>query len=208
MKLPRLVALTPGDLERARFQRFLGRLAAAAGAGLPGLLVREPRPGDREWLELLEGVRAICDAHGVWLAVHDRAHLAAHVGADALHLGFRSLPPAAARTALRPGAMLGLSTHAGDAPAAWADADYLFHGPVRRTPSKEGLREPVGFDGLARSTALARRPVLAIGGLRPEDVAAALAAGAHGVAVLGGILATGDPAPATRAYLDALSAAA
>ena len=68
--------------------------------------------------------------------------------------------------------------------------------------------EPVGFDGLARAVAATDRPVLALGGMLAADVAPALRAGAHGVAVLGGILARADADDATRAYLDALAAPA
>ena len=93
---PALVALTPGDLERERIPAFLERLAGACSAGLPGLLVREPRLTDREWLALLEEVRSRRGAE-LWLGVHDRAHLVRAVEADGLHLGFRSLPPAVAR---------------------------------------------------------------------------------------------------------------
>jgi len=210
MDLPRLIALSPGDLERESLPAFLELVSAAVGAGLPGLLVREPRLSDRDWLAVVTEVRARCST--VWMGVHDRAHLAEPVGADALHLGFRSLSPARARAVVGAKMSIGLSTHAADdreQRRAWADADYLFHGPVRATPSKRGLCAPTGIDGLARAVAETDRPVIAIGGLQPEDAAPASTSGARGIAVLAGILGREDTravAAATKAYLDACSA--
>jgi thiamine-phosphate diphosphorylase len=202
VSLPRLVALSPGTLTGAALPGFLRAARAALGAGLPGLLLREPGLGDRECLELMSELRALCGPEA-WLACHDRAHLARLARADAVHLGFRSLPPAEVRAAL-PGLAIGLSTHAGDDGAEWGQADYLFHGPVRETPGKAAWQQPIGMAGLARGVLRAPRPVLAIGGLEPQDVAAVLGAGAHGLAVRRGVLAARDPARAVRAYRSAL----
>jgi len=203
--LPRLIALSPGELEQGGESAFLRALRGALAAGLPGLLLRESRLMDRAYLALAREVVSLCTAHGTpWLGVHDRAHLAAEVGADAVHLSFRSLRPAELRTWLDPSIALGLSTHADDAPAAWREADYLFHGPLHATPSKVGRLEPVGLAGLERALAHATRPVLALGGVTPRDVPPLRRLGVHGVAVRAGVLGAADPAGATRAYLEAL----
>ena len=89
--------------------------------------------------------------------------------------------------------------------ASWRGADYLFHGPVFATPSKQELLEPIGLAGLARACARTDRPILALGGVRPAHVGELRAAGAHGVAVLSGILGASDPGRATAAYLEALA---
>jgi len=201
--VPRLVALSPGDLEPSGCAAFLRRAAAALDAGLPGLCLREAELEDGAYLELFLRLRE--HAPEAWLAVHDRAHLARLAPADALHLGFRSLPPAEATRGRTP--PIGISTHASDlAPEAlesFSRAAYLFHGPVRDTPSKRGWQEPIGWAGLARGVRELPRPVVAIGGMRPEDGPEALRAGALGIAVRSGILGSPDPAAATRRYLEA-----
>ncbi len=201
---PRLLALTPGDLLPAAVPRLLAALDAARAAGLAGLLLREPGWSDGPLLELARTLRARLPAPG-WLALHDRPHVALAAGADALHLGFRSLEPAAARGLIGAQLSIGRSTHAGDPPSWWQGADYLFHGPVHATPSKEGWRAPIGCDGLRSACATSPLPVLAIGGLRPEDARAVLAAGAHGLAVRSGILGAADPGAAALRYLRALA---
>jgi thiamine-phosphate pyrophosphorylase len=203
--LPRLIALTPGDLAPDKFSAFLRALESALEAGLPGVLLREPRLPDRRYLELGREIARLRAARTpFWLAVHDRAHLAAELEADALHLSFRSLRPAELRPWLDPRLALGLSTHAHDDPGPWGEADYLFHGPLHATPSKAGRLEPVGFGGLSRALALARRPLFALGGVKPADVREVRRLGAHGVAVLSGVLGARDPARATTAFLEAL----
>lgn len=203
--LPRLIALSPGDLESGRRSVFLRALERALAAGLPGLLLREPRLSDKAYLELARELVARRAAHGaLWLGVHDRAHLAPELGADAVHLSFRSLRPAELRGWLDPRIALGLSTHAHDDAGTWSAADYLFHGPLHATPSKLGRLEPVGFEGLERALARTARPLLALGGVTPRDVPVLRRLGAHGVAVRAGVLGAEDPARATREYLEPL----
>jgi thiamine-phosphate pyrophosphorylase len=202
---PVLIALSPGELEARACAEFTRRAAAARRAGLAGLLLREPGLPERAWLALaLELVALFHSAADGWFAVHDRAHLAAACAADAVHLGYRSLSPAAVRPWLDPEIAIGLSTHAHDDPAGWVGADYLFHGPVLATPSKQGLLEPLGFEGLARGVqAAGATPVWGIGGLGPEQLAPALAAGARGVAARSAVFG-GDPARRMEPWLAAL----
>jgi len=196
---PPLVALSPGDLAPASVPGFLAKARAAIGAGLRAILVREPAMGDGALLDLALEVRRLLPAEG-WLGIHDRVHLAEAARADAVHLGFRSLEPSEARKILPEAIAIGLSAHAGDDETTWSAADYLFFGPVRATPSKEGLKEPVGFEELARAAARSPVPVWAIGGLRDVDVATCRAAGCAGIAVRAGILGAPDPAGAYAAY--------
>lgn len=203
--IPRLIALSPGDLERADGRLFLERVERALAGGLPGLLLREPGLSDRASLALGEALLALRARLSFWFAVHDRAHLARALGADALHLSFRSLAPREARRAAGEALRLGLSTHAGDDPAGWQGCDYLFHGPLHATPKPHAAPAPLGLEGLVQSAARARVPVLALGGVRPRDAGGLRARGLHGVAVRSGILQADDPEGAVRSYLEALA---
>ncbi|MGH2661142.1 MAG: thiamine phosphate synthase, partial [Actinomycetota bacterium] len=63
----------------------------------------------------------------------------------------------------------------------------------------------LGPDRLAEITRWSEgRPCVAIGGVRPEDVPAVLAAGAVGVAVVSGILGAQDVEAAARRYAEVL----
>jgi len=203
---PAILALSPGDLAPLGVERFVNAVARAVAAGLRGVVLREPGMEDGVTLALAQQLARVLEPHAGWLCVHDRVHLVAAAGAQATHLGFRSLPVDAAREALGSDCAIGVSVHAGDPPERWAGADHVFFGPVLDTPSKRGLVEPVGFDRLARFTSETETPVWAIGGLLPEHVATVREAGARGLAVRAGLLGAEDPASAARAYLEAWEA--
>lgn len=204
---PGLVALTPGDLGGADGARELERrVGLAFESGLRGLVLREKGLPDGAFLELARALRAILDPRlGGWLALHDRPHLAAACGADAVHLGGRSLPLHEVRAWLSRDLALGLSTHAGDDVETWRGADYLFHGPVLPT-RKPGARPAIGFEGLERAVRATERPVWGLGGLGPEHVRDALRAGARGIAVLSGALGRDDAARRVAEYVRAFAA--
>lgn len=210
---PRVLALSPGDLAPGDTGRFLAAVDAAVAGGLRGILLREARLDERAFEELARALRTRLDAavggedEPGWLGVHDRVHLAASTGADGVHLGFRSLAPRELPGFARD-LTVGFSAHAGDAADAWSGAHYLFYGPVHATPSKAGVVDPVGLDGLAEGVRRAEEQgmdVWALGGVAAEDVADCLRAGARGVAVLRGILKAEDPADAARRYQAAVA---
>ncbi len=205
--LPDLLAITPGRaLDRsaqAELVRVVGALGSACGARL-GLVLREPALTDGLYLELARQ----CRAHVAWLALHDRPHLVGAAGADAVHLGFRSLAPDDARRVLaRAGAehaSIGFSGHAHDPLTLCAAADYSTFSPIFATASKHGVLEPTGLAALAERCAELARPVFALGGITAETAAACVAHGARGVAALGAIFDARAPVAAALDLLAAL----
>jgi len=182
-RLPgRVLALTPGDLTADGVADLVRKVREAAGAGLDSILLREPALSDRATLELALELRDLLGETG-WLGIHDRVHLASVAGADAVHLGFRSLPIREARAICAESIALGFSAHAHDVPEAWDGADYLTFGPVFATPSKFGLVEPVGVDGLLQAVRSTSIPIFALGGIGAENAGALAATGCRGIAV-------------------------
>jgi thiamine-phosphate diphosphorylase len=140
--------------------------------------------------------------------VNDRLDVALAAGAAGAQLGRRSLPVAAARRLLGSHALLGYSAHdpAEAAAAAAEGTDFVLLGTIYRSASHAG-RAPAGPALVRETAARCARPVVAIGGITPARVADVLAAGAHGVAVLGGVWRVADEVAAARAYLAALEEA-
>jgi thiamine-phosphate pyrophosphorylase len=139
--------------------------------------------------------------------VNDRADLALLSRAAGVHLGQEDLPPAAARQLLGPHALIGFSTHTTRQVelAAREPIDYLAIGPVFGTRTKATGYDAVGVAMVAEAARLSNgRPVVAIGGITLETAPALIEAGASAVAVIGDLLATGDPAGRVAAYLRAL----
>ena len=144
--------------------------------------------------------------------LNDRLDVALAAGAAGVHLGPDDLPIWMARSAVPRGFLIGASV--GDEELAagelevvggrWQGADYWGVGPLRVTTTKADAGAALGIEGFREIVALARGlPCIAIGGLRPEDVAAVRGAGGVGVAVASGILGEADVEAAARRYAQA-----
>jgi thiamine-phosphate pyrophosphorylase len=189
----RLYLVTPGRPDLVDF------LAAAVRGGVDIVQLRDKDLADAELVPMLELARETTRGLSVPLVVNDRPDLAAHVGADFVHVGQEDMPVAEAR---RFGIGVGLSTHASDE-VDRADADYLGVGPVFTTPTKEG-RAPVGLELVRYAATHAVRPWFAIGGIDAGNVRDVLAAGARRIAVVRAIGEAPDPERAARELRAAL----
>ncbi|HEY7433493.1 MAG TPA: thiamine phosphate synthase [Methylomirabilota bacterium] len=178
-------------------------------AGLRAVQLREKDLEARELLALADTLREATRHHGARLIVNDRADVALAARADGVQRTHASLPVSALRAITPPGFLVGASVHseAEARDAAAQGADFIVFGPVYDTPSKRRYGPPQGLAALEAVARAVDRPVLAVGGLTPERVAEALAAGAAGVAVIGAIYGAARPADATKAFLDALGRA-
>ncbi|GAB3251676.1 thiamine phosphate synthase [Nocardioides dilutus] len=176
-----------------------------AAAGVDGFQVRAKSYDARRLIALTRAVVAAVRPVGALVTVNDRVDVAVAAGADGAHLGSSDLPVDVARR-LAPGLLLGVTCRslAAVEAAAEAGADYAGVGPVFATSSKAGLPDPVGVRGLRAATGVL--PVVGIGGITADEVAAVVAAGAQGVAVIGGIWRHPDPVEAAKELVAALGA--
>ena len=117
---------------------------------------------------------AITRAAGVPLIVNDRPDLCALVGAAGVHLGQADMPVDQARSIVGPERAIGVSTHSLEEAirADAQDVDYIAIGPVFPTPSKEMSIEAIGPEVLGEVVAAVRAPVVAIGGITADNMAA------------------------------------
>lgn len=205
MTLPRLHVITSDDVLRDDgFADAAERVVEACGAAVAVHLRGHGLPGGALHA-LAERLLDAASRAGAMLLVNDRVDVALVCGTAGVQLGRRSLPVAEARRLLGADAMIGYSAHAADEArdAGRAGADFVVLGTIYPTASHPG--EPGAGLGVVREAVrVAAVPVLAIGGLTPARVDAVLEAGAHGVAVLGGVWHAADPVDAARRYLEAL----
>jgi thiamine-phosphate pyrophosphorylase len=153
-------------------------------------------------------LRGRCREAGCLFIVNDRVDLALALEADGVHVGQDDLPAREARRLLRPGMILGVSTHdESQARRARDDgADYVAVGSMFPTGSKPGFRL-VGPDLVRRVRSEIRVPLVAIGGITLDNVAEVIRAGADAVAVISAVCAAADPLRATRRFLETIRAA-
>ncbi|MEM6326863.1 MAG: thiamine phosphate synthase [Bacteroidota bacterium] len=185
------------------------RTAEAVAAGVRWVMLRDHAADDATFLRaaarLTERLRDV--RPGVRLSVNTRTEAARRLRAD-LHVGTRG-PSVAEAVRLGDGdsRLVGFSAHSAReiAEAARAGAAYATVSPLYRTATHPDTT-PAGLALLRDATEAAPGvPVLALGGITPSRVAECHEAGAHGVAVLSGLLDAHRIARAVEQYLAALA---
>ena len=163
--------------------------------------LREKDLAARELTALAQSVRELTKKAGVDLYLNGRVDVALACGADGVHLPGDGMRPADVRL-IAPGLKIALSTHTKREvdEAARARVDFVVYGPVFATPSKQGVLEPRGIDGL-RAVCGNGVDVLALGGIFPDHARLCIEAGASGVAVIRAAMAAPDPAQGIVAFL-------
>ncbi len=194
--LLRLILVTDDHLIEGRELVELCR--AAVRGGVTSVQLRLKLASSRE---LVTATRALVGALPVPVLVNDRLDVALASGAAGVHLGPDDLPVSMARRVAPAEFVIGASVGSRGEVAGGAGADYWGVGPWRATATKPDAGTPLGPMGFAGIVALAGGvPCVAIGGVIPEDVADVQTAGGAGVAVISGILASGDIAGAAARY--------
>ncbi|MEE6260409.1 thiamine phosphate synthase [Plantactinospora sonchi] len=165
-------------------------IRGAVCGGARWVLLRERDLPHAERLALAERLRAILTPVGGTLLVAGPDPL----DGDAVHLTAAGpYPPPTLR-------LVGRSCHDETELGRLSTEDYVTLSPVYATPSKPGYGPPLAPAGLARLVARTPVPVLALGGVGTAgQVAACLAAGAAGVAVMGAVMRADDPEALVRA---------
>ena len=193
-----LYLLTPDEGDTAR---LLARTALALSAGVALLQYRNKAANAHLRKEQALALQALCAEHDTPLIINDDWRLAVEIAADGAHLGESDGTVNDARTALGPRAILGVSCYndirRGEAAAA-AGADYLAFGAFFASTTKPHARQAP----LAILTAGQRLhvPLVAIGGITPENAPLVVIAGAQMVAVISAVFDAPEPAIVVRKF--------
>lgn len=180
-------------------------IAEAAAGGTNIFQLREKNLSDRELLQRAYKVRRWTRAAGALFIVNDRPDIARLVDADGVHLGQEDLPVADARRILGSDALVGVSTHNLDQvrQAVLDGANYIGIGPVFPSSTKT-FDTLAGLDFVRSATAETALPGFALGGIRCDNVDAALAAGATRIAVSSEICHADEPRAVAQKLQSAL----
>lgn len=149
------------------------------------LQLREKNLSDKELIKIGKQIRSITKGTATSFVVNDRPDIALLCDADYLHLGQDDISIEDARKIV--GNMkIGLSTHsvAQAKEALSKNPDYIGFGPIYKTNAKLIPDRPVGVDQLKTVLALANVPVVAIGGIFPENIHEVISAGASNIAMV------------------------
>lgn len=182
------------------------RLIEAAGEAISGgarvIQYRDKKNSAAERARQAMELRSLCHRHRVLFIVNDDVKLAKQAHADGVHVGREDASPTHAREQLGPRAIVGVSCYNELVRAETAQAqgaDYIAFGrffPSRTKPQAV----QAGLDLLREAKKKLHIPVVAIGGITPENGASLIAAGADALAVIEGVFGQADVRAAAERY--------
>ena len=152
-------------------------------AGVRCIQYREKDLSRRQIYDNAVTLRKLTGRFDAILLINDHADIALAVDADGVHLGQDDLPLRVARKIMG-SKIVGISTHNLDqaTEAERGGADYIGFGPVFHTTTKDA-GAPKGVDNIRTIKENVSIPVVAIGGIRLDNIAAVIHAGADAAAV-------------------------
>ena len=146
-------------------------------------------------------VQKMCKDYGATFIIDDYVLLTKKIKADGVHLGKNDMPIAEARRLLGDSFIIGGTVNSLDdvrATLQSATPDYFGCGPFRFTSTKKNLAPILGHEGYRNiiremKEGGIRIPLVAIGGIRKEDIPELMADGVHGIALSSSILRAENP---------------
>ena len=146
-------------------------------------------------------IQRMCREYGATFIVDDNVLLANKIGADGVHLGKGDMPIAEARAILGDEFIIGGTVNTFEDVLyhlQGAVPDYFGCGPFRYTSTKMNLAPTLGVEGYRRIVERIRDnnidiPIVAIGGIRRDDIPQILECGVSGIALSGSILNAENP---------------
>ena len=172
--------------------------AIQGGARMVQIRDKRPTPDIHE----IQAIAALCKQHYIPLLINDSIELALQVGADGVHLGQSDTQLKEARQRLGNAAMIGITCHDDIHLARCAEADgadYIAFGRFFASRTKPEA-PPASIEVLQQARQQLRIPVVAIGGITPDNGGSFIQAGADMLAVIHGVFGQSDITAAAKKF--------
>ncbi len=171
--------------------------------GVKAIQLREKDLDDGALYRLAQPISELCKPNNASLFINTHVNVAVDVGAAGVHLPELEEVKAQSDNDF----LIGYSIHSVEAAKKREaeGADFVTYSPIYPTTDKPGYGPAVGVANLEKLVKHVNLPVFALGGVTPERVGECMEAGAHGVAVMSGIMSPTDAAQRAKDYLRALS---
>lgn len=165
----------------------------AIKGGVTVVQLREKECTSKEFYEQAVRVKTITDAYEVPLIINDRVDIALAVGADGVHLGQKDLPIRVARDLMGPDRILGVTANTKERAieAVKSGADYIGAGDVFGTSTKVDAKR-LTLEELTEICQAVSIPVVAIGGVKEDNIGRLKDTGVAGAAVISAVVGKKD----------------
>ena len=172
---------------------FCEQVKASLDGGITLLQLREKGMAYDEFLREAKDVKALADSYHVPFIINDNVEIALEADADGGHVGQSDMEAGRGRQKLGSDKILGVSARTVEQAlqAEKMGADYLGVGAVFATSTKEDA-DVISRDTLKEICQAVSIPVVAIGGIRRDNMMQLTGSGAAGVSVISGIYGQPD----------------
>ncbi|MGV7221432.1 MAG: thiamine phosphate synthase [Nitrospinales bacterium] len=176
------------NLSQTPPEKHLETVESALKGGIKDIQLREKNMQLDDLLSLAIVLRQMTERYEARLYINDRVDIAMMVEADGVHLPESGLPANEVKGRY-PHLLVGVSTHSIESvlKAQENGADFVTFGPVFDTPSKRKYGPPQGLERTKEVTGKTNIPVLALGGIKLNNIPSVLETGVHGVGLISGI---------------------
>ncbi|GLQ20675.1 thiamine phosphate synthase [Algimonas porphyrae] len=202
-----LYLITPPQIDD--LEAFLETLdGALSAAPVACLQIRLKGLTDSALVQMATPICKRAQQRGTAVILNDRPDLVDAIGADGVHVGQDDMDYLSSRELLGGDAIIGVTCHNSKQlafEAAGAGADYVAFGAFFETPTKDP-KTRAELEILSWWQQAMETPVVAIGGITPDNAQAVIAAGADFIAVSSGVWQYPDGAAASVRLLSSLCA--
>jgi len=182
----------------------------ACKGGADWVQLRVKGKGTAEWRKIAEETLAVCKQYNAKLIINDNVRIAKEIGADGVHLGNDDMQPEEAREKLGDQFIIGGTANTFfHLESKCKFVDYIGLGPFRFTNTKEKLSPVLGAEGYKQILSSCKNagieiPVIAIGGIKEDDLDGIFQTGIYGVAIASIVNAAENKAAAMKNFIQHL----
>ncbi|MEG0731198.1 MAG: thiamine phosphate synthase [Vagococcus sp.] len=170
-------------------QQFLEIVLEACEGGITMLQLREKEATTSDFYERALKVKKITDSYNIPLIINDRVDICLAVNADGVHIGDDELPVWKTRELIGPDKILGVSAKSvtRGIEAKFEGADYLGVGAIYPTTTKVQTKL-TSMETLKQIVSEVKIPVVAIGGIKENNILSFENTGIAGVSIVSDIM--------------------
>lgn len=184
---------------------LIQQVKEALEGGITFLQLREKHLPEEEFLREAVEIKRLADQYQVPFVINDNIEIAQKAGADGVHVGQDDMPVEEVRKILGEDKIIGVSAHNVEEAvrAEKGGADYLGVGAVHATSTKENT-SAVSMEEMKNICQTVSIPVVAIGGIKKNNMNVLSGTGVDGIAVVSAIFAAENIKEETKELLEAV----
>lgn len=175
-------------------QKHLENIQSICETGCEWVQLRLKDRDENTVLDTAIQAKKICDLYGADLIINDFPQIAKRIDASGVHLGKNDMKPSVARVLLGEKIIIGgtANTFEDIKELHTEGVDYIGLGPFRFTETQKNLSTVLGLEGYRKIVGRCIEegieiPIIAIGGIKHDDISELLETRVYGVAMASGM---------------------